>query len=373
MSRKLSTRTSTGTQKTADSSQQPPALPAEPATLDILRLKACDARAHCRQRNISLDNQPLEGAALAELHEALLLHFGLVSKSDAAPVGCDPLPTNFGDVVEEKVQAALQAVLTRFAERLAPLERRVEQVQDDQSALKAEVIALKAEKRDLHGSLSFLEEQITRLQGQVSAAIAGCAAAAADAPSIERKSTNLSLINLPDCNSQSDAEALVTELLATIDAGVKTTSVQYRPYRPSYASAASARTGDRPRTGSVVVVQCASVQDKKTVYRNVKKLRDSKFHHTHVDDDLTPSQYESRKAQQATYQALRQAGKRPHWRGATIWVDKKPYQPPALSEERRTASRPASLPSGETVPLSTAAPELATTNTYSNLDPQAPA
>ena len=69
-----------------------------------------------------------------------------------------------------------------------------------------------------------------------------------------------------------------------------------------------------------MVITSCSRPDKVTVFKQLSKLRGSKFHHTHVDEHLTQRQTQARKARQATFQQLRQDGKRPYWRGTTLMV-----------------------------------------------------
>ena len=239
----------------------------------------------------------------------------------------------------------LQASQAALTDSIASLRLEIHQLKEDNSNIRAKVAVLEQGQSQTVGLGMAVEDLEVKL-----------AAAAADQQEIARRSAHLRLTNLPDCNSQTDAEVLVPELLASLGTGAKATSVQYFPPK-SYASAASANAGNRPRSGTVVVV-CASAQEKGPIYRSLKKLQGTKFHHTHVDDNLTQRQSEARKSQQATFQALRQENKRPQWRGTQIFVDGKRYQgSQPTGRQTATATPPTTAPAfTHSTPISTLSP-----------------
>ena len=308
------------------------------------------------------------------LHRRLFEHYKFANKQGENGTQTEEQDTpacvnELRQLIENKFES-LQSQLTC----LPALKQSHDVLSDSVVSLRQEVAQLKQDNSEIRSRLRTLEEGQNHSVGvgmavqELEARFAGATAAAADAatvaataatadgPAIERKKTNLRLTNLPDCNSQADAEVLVRELLATLETDLTATAVKFYPV--SYAAVASANAGDRPRT-STVVVSFADVQDKKAIYPCLKKLKGSKFHHTHVDDDLTPSQQAARKAQQETFQRLRREGKRPQWRGAVIFVDKRPYRQPPRTQRPASASSPAS------------APTAANSTTYTFLNPEA--
>lgn len=235
--------------------------------------------------------------------------------------------------------------------------KQVQELKQDNIELRAKVQSLE-EVRGQSDAVALTVQQILTgeqtIQAPSATTPAGTLADAAEEVALQqRKAANVVLRNLPECNSREDAEHCVPELLSHLGPDLKTTILHFRS--PPSAAAASAGPQGRPR-GNSVVVQFASVQEKWSIYRSLKNLRDTKFRNTHVDDDLTHNQAQVKKELWPTYQRLREEGKRPHWRGAKIFVDRKEYRPTTHTQR----------------PPSTSAPLSATATSFEHPNPHSP-
>jgi hypothetical protein len=82
----------------------------------------------------------------------------------------------------------------------------------------------------------------------------------------------------------------------------------------------------RPRA---VLVTFASVQDKQQVLKGRKRLAQSeKFSKVGLDDSLTKLQQQERGRLWLTFKELKDAGKKPYWRGEKLFVAGSVYTPP---------------------------------------------
>ena len=289
---------------------------------DKLRRRLLEHHNFCQEK--AKDNSDDQPQGVSTLFDAFKVDIKLMLdqrfESLQGQVACLPAIKQASDVLSNTV---------------AGLATEISQLKEDNSMMRARLVTLEQGHNQSTGIGMAVEDLETRFAGVVATAAAaaattvaaGAKADASEQQDIEGRKADLRLTNVPGCNSQAEADVPVPELLATLAPGLTTTSVQYFKPKPSYASAVAANTGDRPRSGTVVV-KLASAQEKGTVLRSLKKLQGTKFHHTHVDINLTQRQANARKAQQAIFQKLRQEGKRPQWRGAKLWVDRQLYQPP---------------------------------------------
>ena len=350
MSQKVSTSTSSN--RAASSKQF--------SLQEVLDLKAADAKAACKDVGITVDGNTSKGYCL----DALMRHFSLgyapaaasVTAAAPAPAGLAALAAQL-EGLDGKIEQGISRALAPALEMLGCRVSRVEQTAE---ALQVKVAALEGEKRELIGSLDFLQRDVTDLQDKLGK-IHAEQAKAADEPEVQKRKPILKLTRLPEAVSQASAEQIVPELLETLGVTDTPRKITYRPTKSFAAAAASASAPSTgPPRGGFVLVEFADGQIKDDIYRTAGKLRGTKFDRTHLDDDLTERQQTEKRGQQATYQRLWEEKKKPRWRGSQIYVAGKPYtaegppsRPPPAQPTTSNFTNPtpfSSLPSAEAYP-----------------------
>ena len=372
----------------ASSSRQKPATaqtaltqwPKKPLLAIILNSQVTDTKRWIKDKDVALsDGQNLDAATKVDCQAALLRRYGMVTDAGGAAAA----RTNAGAAQPSDWDAKMKQVVTEAINQakeqlVAPLAAKLPQIERRLDGLQAENVALRAEKKELHDSLSFISGQMEALQAQVST-LRSEQATATDAADIQLRKQNLMLSRLPNATDQASAKQMVSELLETVEVTAMPTEVMY--YKPTYAAIAAASSSAGPPPVGRVRVSFASVQAKTSVFKAVAKLRNTPFHRTHLDDDLTPTQQAERRRQYPTYKRLLEEKKRPQWRGSQIFVDKKLYttntqRPPSgpLSADTDTARQPYQ-PETTSSPATPANASTAVTHTtpYTGLAPQASA
>ena len=172
---------------------------------------------------------------------------------------------------------------------------------------------MKQDNADLRSRVRNIEEQQSQIAAlqltlqETQDSIKQVQIDAADEAEVASKKLNLRVTNLPEVSSKADADRVVPKLLSSLEVDTEPTDITY--YKTSSASVVSGRS----RTSSgAVVVRLPSAQAKAAVFKRLSKLRNTDFHYSHVDDDLTKRQNEVRKSKQAKFKQLKDEGKRPH-------------------------------------------------------------
>ena len=246
--------------------------------------------------------------------------------------------------LQEAVAAALEplrAQLQGFADLRA---------QVDQGA--AQIVALRAEKRELYQLLGGFQYQVSSLECSIPA-LQAAASQAGDAEAHTGRRPNLVVAKL-GAGSQAEAGALVPKLLDTMGVTCKPTSVQMLPSH-SYiyaARAAPGLQGGSPGAARAGVFQAAST------------LQGTSFSQVRLDDALTPAQMQIRRARQPHFQKLWENKQRPRWRGVEIVVAGRVWRPAAQT------LRP---PSAAAAAVASAAASVAATSATAAAHESAPA
>ena len=219
-SRTPATSDSRGRQSLAGLSKKA-ALPDKPTLREILDADLSDLRVAIKERDLVLpEGLRVASAGKTDCQMAIFAHFGYPAHSTDAASAAKSVSADVTAQIEQAVlralqQAVPQAVQQAVQELIKPVSDRIPALENKHHDLQAKVTALQGEKRELHSSLSFLNDQVTQLQQEVRKSRFE-SAVAADAPAQLLRKPNLTMSRLPDVTSQESAETAVSDLLTAV-------------------------------------------------------------------------------------------------------------------------------------------------------------